>query len=162
MRRKVQLFASLLLICDFLPFTCNAENCTYNCTEEEIALTANIMRGLDTGPPPSNSEQASEQEWSTTDTVVEAATYGVMYADYKQTVEIAKNDTPGRDYSERNPLLPRHPSIGRVNSIFILAALSHPVISYALPQPFRAVWQYTYISLEGYCIYINHRIGLNF
>jgi len=162
MRNKIQLLAGLLLIFNFLSSIGIADDCTYNCTPEEKALTVNIMRDLDTGQTISNREQIDRQKWTTADTIVEAATYVVMYMDYKQTTEIAKNHSPGRHYSERNPFLPRHPTIGEVNSVFILSALAHPVISYALPQPLRKIWQYSYIAIEGYCVYANYRIGLDF
>ncbi len=162
MRYKILLLPALLLILILLSSMAAAEKCTYNCTDEEKALTENIMSDLDTGRMFSNRKSITKQKWTTTDSVLETVTYIVMYMDYRQTIEIAKNNSPGRHYSEKNPFLPHHPNVGQVNSVFILSALAHPAISYVLPQPYRSIWQYTYITVEGYCVYANYRIGLRF
>lgn len=95
--------------------------------------------------------------WSRPDTYREIASESLLFIDYSQTYNIA--NTPDRFY-EHNPILGRHPSIGRVNLYFISSMILHPIISYILPSKVRPYFQYITIGIETSCIANNMRVGI--
>lgn len=97
--------------------------------------------------------------WTTADTYRETAYMAMHVADWGQTLDIA--DHPEK-WHEHNPILGNNPSRGRVNAYFITTAVLHPVVSAALPEPYRKWWQYGTIGLEAVCVGNNARIGIGF
>lgn len=96
-------------------------------------------------------------EWTREDTYREVAYLALHVADWGQTLEIA--DHPEK-WHEHNPVLGSHPSRGEVNAWFIATGLLHPVVSYALPRPYREIWQYSTIVLEIGVTAHNASIGI--
>mgnify|MGYP003394102298 CR=1 FL=1 len=78
-------------------------------------------------------------------------------ANYKTTLQIAKHPN---EYREANPLLGEHPSVGEVNTFFIIATVAHPIISYALPKEYRKAFQYISIGASGTASITNVWSGL--
>lgn len=97
------------------------------------------------------------EKWSTGDTIREV-TYGTLHVvDWGQTRYIAKH--PDK-YEERNPLIGRHPSTGRVDIYMGSTLLLHPVISGYLKPEYRRWWQYITIGIEGGAVVNNASIGV--
>lgn len=96
-------------------------------------------------------------DWTVQDTMLEATWMVLHIIDWGQTLDIARN--PHRFY-EINPIMGRHPSVGKVNSYMLASAIIHPLISYHLPQPYRKYWQYVTISISGGLVIHNFNIGL--
>ena len=95
--------------------------------------------------------------WTKQDTYREIAALTLRTIDWKTTRDIARN--PDR-YKEINPLLGDHPSIGKVNTFFVLTTIIHPVISYYLPRDYRTAFQYISIGISGTAATINLWSGL--
>lgn len=98
-----------------------------------------------------------QPSWTTTDTMLEGTWIVLHVLDWKQTLVIARNP---HKFHELNPIIGKHPSIGKVNSYMLLSALVHPIISYHLPQPYRSYWQYLTISATGGLVIHNFNIGI--
>lgn len=96
-------------------------------------------------------------KWTKTDTGLQV-TYGVLHIiDWGQTLDIARN--PDKFY-EMNPLLGKHPSIGKVNTYFIGTLIGHTAIAYILPSKYRRIWQIVWIGIEGKTVVNNFSIGV--
>lgn len=95
--------------------------------------------------------------WSRGDTYREVAALTLRLIDYKTTLQIAKHPN---EYREANPLLGEHPSVGEVNTFFIIATVAHPIISYALPKEYRKAFQYISIGVSGTASITNVWSGL--
>ena len=67
--------------------------------------------------------------------------------DWAQTRQIAKS--PHETVSETNPILGRHPSVGRVNNYFLATGLGHYGLSKILPPDLAKLFQYGTIGLEA-------------
>lgn len=98
---------------------------------------------------------AETKEWSRNDTIRQGIVTSLFVADWRQTQHIVKN--PGH-YSERNPILGEHPSMRRVNALFILFIPGHAWVMSLLDSDTRKIVQRTYIVVEGYNVYRNERI----
>jgi hypothetical protein len=91
------------------------------------------------------------------DYTLEATFLGVTSMDWSQTQEIASQPTI---YHEMNPALGNHPSLLAVNIYFPASMAVHALVAYALPKPYREVWQTMWIGVETYCVVNNVSIGL--
>lgn len=91
------------------------------------------------------------------DYALETTYFGVTSMDWSQTQQIANNPT---HYYETNPFLGRHPSLANVNILIPSAMAIHAIIAYALPKPFREVWQMAWIGVESDMVQHNASIGL--
>lgn len=80
-----------------------------------------------------------------------------LAADWGQTRAIAQQ--PDR-FHEINPILGRHPSIGRVNSYFALAMLGTAGLAFALPREYSRIFLGGVVLLEAAVIVNNHGIGI--
>jgi len=101
---------------------------------------------------------ACAADWSTGDTVREVIAEGLIATDFAQTRTIAANP---QQWSELNPLLGSHPSVGKVNLLAVGVLIAHPVISYLLPRPYREVFQYVTIGVEATAVSHNYQIGIH-
>lgn len=99
---------------------------------------------------------AYADEWTSTDTKREVAYQSLAVVDWLQTRNIARNP----DYWEQNVLLGNHPSVARVNQYFALTGIAHYFISEALPEKYRAPFQYISIGVEIGAVAHNFSIGI--
>lgn len=73
--------------------------------------------------------------------------------------------TPHMDFirdkrrTEINPLIGRHPSIGRVDTYFAASFLAHALVTDVLPARWRPAWQYVSLGLESAVVVRNTMIG---
>ncbi len=95
--------------------------------------------------------------WTKADTVREVAVFTLHTIDWGQTRTIAKN--PDR-YYEINPILGKHPSIGKVDTYMFIGTIVRPVISYHLPPKYRKWWQYLSIGTSGAAVANNYNAGI--
>jgi hypothetical protein len=103
-----------------------------------------------------SSAHAGDRTWTGKDTALEA-TYLVLRAmDWQQTLYIAEHPV----YYERNILLGKHPTPSQVNQYMALIAISHVVISYALPKTWRTWFQGITIIEVGATVQCNRERGL--
>lgn len=103
------------------------------------------------------SAYASANDWSTADTVRQAAVLGTFIVDYKQTSDIKNH--PGM--FEKNPILGPYPEQRTIRNYFIAAAVTHTALMVVLPPDIRATAQYATIALQVAVIGHNKYIGLS-
>lgn len=99
----------------------------------------------------------SQADWSKNDTNRQLAFTGVLILDWAQTRYIANNPV---EFEEKNTVIGKHPTLGRVNGYFASAALIHWGISYALPPGARKVWQNVSIAVEAGQVGRNIQLGI--
>ena len=122
--------------------------------------------------------QAADK-WSTQDIVFETAYQILHFIDWRQTRYIAKSPSSSRKivdfvdwekkkyvfkypkaYSEKNPILGRHPSVFTVDKYFLITAVLHPVVTHYLPKKYRVWWQGITIAISGGFVGYNYSIGI--
>lgn len=102
---------------------------------------------------------ALADEWTSADTYREVAFDSILIVDYMQTRWFLKHSEFG--YYEVNPLLGnKHPSADRVAIACVATGLLHYGIAKALPQDWRAGFQYVSIGFEGAVVAHNFQIGI--
>lgn len=100
---------------------------------------------------------AQGADWDAADKVLLATALGSLGADWAQTRYIARNPV---QFHETNPLLGSHPSVGKVNGYFALAAVGTVGISLALPPTYRKVFLGGVTLLEMSVVIRNNSIGI--
>jgi hypothetical protein len=113
-------------------------------------------------------------KFDTYDYVGQGVVTGSIALDWLQTHQIA---THPNQWSETNPILGKHPSVGKVNSYFIACEVGHAAISYLLPKyiempkwvkeyihinklPIRNSWQFIWFGIESGTAYNNYQGGI--
>lgn len=122
-----------------------------------ILMIAPACFGEDNPSQPPLNLRGGEYAWTKTDTAREVVWMALHAVDWGQTLEIARNP---RDYSEMNPVLGDHPSVGKVNLYMGAWAVAHPLVSYLLPRTWRDTWQYLTIGVSFTCTANNFNLGL--
>ena len=111
------------------------------------------------------STPAFADDWSKADAQREAAYLVLHTMDWAQTRQIAKNPqcVAGQKepcLSEENGILGDHPSVAEVNRYFILTGAAQYLIAKAVPEKYRAPFQYLTIGHDfGYVVH-NYSIGI--
>lgn len=88
----------------------------------------------------------------------ELAFQALLIADWKQTRQIARE--PDR-YFERNPILGKHPSVGRVNTYMVAAGVLHWVIAANLSPKWRQQFQLVSVAVQANVVKQNYEVGLS-
>lgn len=118
-------------------------------TPDPAASPDTAIRAAVLSTPPED-----RNRWTVADTLFEAATLGLIAADWYQTRTFRAD---GRE--EQNPILGRYPSRARVNALIGAAMLGHPIAARLLPQPWRRIFQSATIAGEGYAVGANWAAG---
>lgn len=95
--------------------------------------------------------------WDKTEIALETAALTLHMVDWSQTLKIARNPA---EYTERNPLLGRHPSEGKVNIFMGVWLIIQPVIANALPHDWRKGFIALTAAVKLGCVLNNANIGL--
>ena len=93
--------------------------------------------------------------WSKTDTAMELVLVGVTLIDLMQT-----SDFRAYGYEENNPLLGRRPSQQEVTLGIIGMVVGHALVAWALPKPWRSIWQGGAIGMEVSAVVSNRAMGV--
>lgn len=105
----------------------------------------------------------AKADWTKTDTAYQITYSALHIIDWGQTRYIAKNSLTR---SEMNPILGKHPSVGKVDTYFIGTLVGHTLISVLLPEKVyllglkirpRRAWQGIWIIIETG--YVAHNFG---
>jgi hypothetical protein len=88
---------------------------------------------------------ARASEWTATDTAFEAGVVALVATDVAQTRWFLSHRPKA---FETNPLLGRHPSDAKLLAFSAVGVASHALVSLALPQPYRRLWQLAGAGLE--------------
>jgi hypothetical protein len=100
---------------------------------------------------------AAADEWTEADTQRQIIFTALSIVDAQYTKDIKTRP----DLEEKNPILGRHPSNGRINAYFSAVIIGHAVISYALPADLRSKWQQAGILIEIAADVNNFNMGLS-
>jgi len=107
--------------------------------------------------------RAEENGWfqrpNTVDIVGQSLVTGLILADWMTTTNGLYHR---RNMSEWNPVLGPHPSRTKLNLFVPAAMLGHAAVSYALPRPWRNVWQCVFIVVEAGAVRGNMVAGAGF
>lgn len=98
------------------------------------------------------------QPFTEKDVILQSIFTGLLYIDWRQT----KQGLEKENRYELNPLLGKHPSGEKVDTIISLALISHTFIAYALPPKYRLFWQHLFIYIESCAVIYNYHIGVRF
>ena len=104
--------------------------------------------------------EESNRKWSKIDRVFQATSILAIAADWNQTRQIAKNPKLYYENGVAEVVLGRHPSLSRVNWYFAGSMILNTAIAYALPNPYRRMFQIGSIVYEAYWINNNYGIGI--
>lgn len=99
----------------------------------------------------------AQDKWTKADMNYQVAYTVLHLIDWGQTRYISKH--PNEHY-EINPLIGKHPSIGRVNTFMISSLILHTGISYLLPSKYRRMWQISTGTVKSGLIIHNDSIGI--
>ena len=135
--------------------------------------------------PPLESRPSPAPTWNHTDTALEAVFWTTFAMEWLQTLEVARHPywcisspcvegllpdgslvvVPSRDYrfdryTERNPLLGRHPNARRVNAYFVATGLTYHLVTRKLSTRWRRAATLTAISLEVVTVNGNIHAGI--
>ena len=99
------------------------------------------------------------QEWSRTDTALEATYLALHSVDWSQSKYIAKHP---ESFYETNVFLGKHPHGGDVNVYFATTAIAHIAVAYLLPEKYRSMFQVATIGMEIGYVGKNYHIGIGF
>lgn len=109
------------------------------------------------------------EDWTREDTYRQTALTALIVADWAQTRWAIKQNGNHCSYPERcrpyeevNPLLGKHPSMGKLNNLVGASVLGHIAIARILPREWREGWQYVWIGIETNAVYRNHQVGVKF
>lgn len=95
---------------------------------------------------------ASDRDWTWHDTALEATYFAVQAVDWMQTRAFL-----ARGSLETNPILGERPTRGELLAYNLVTLSLHAVVSYALPKPYREIWQVASIGVESWQVGSNVR-----
>lgn len=101
---------------------------------------------------------AQAAEWSSSDTWSEVAYQGLLAVDCRQTWQ--GSVTHPDQFEETNPIMGPNPSKRRVIGVCVASSAGHYLISRALPDDWRVLWQSVTIFAELYAVDNNINAGL--
>ena len=96
-------------------------------------------------------------EWTPADTKREAIWLGIHAIDWGQTRYIAEH--PDK-FSERNFILGKHPSVGRVNTYFVLTSALHYWLMRRVEPEVRKMLQWVTIGVGASNVANNYHLGV--
>jgi hypothetical protein len=99
-------------------------------------------------------------KWTATDTALQVVFLTTLDIDRAQTVEASKHPKSYEEVGRAKHFIGRHPSVHQVNNYFIASAILHTGIAYVLPNPYRKIWQGTWIIIETNTINHNVSVGI--
>ena len=100
---------------------------------------------------------AQYANWTPADKALLATSTALLIVDWGQTRYIAKN--PDR-FHELNPILGRHPSVGRVNTYFATAIIGNYLLADWLGPTNRKLYLGGITALETVVVIRNNGIGI--
>lgn len=101
--------------------------------------------------------EAHADDWTARDTVVQSAVVLSLAADMLTTLDGVR-----QDYWERNPVLGSKPSRGAVVGYFASTMAIHTLVAWALPRPYRELWQGSALAVSVWAVSTNVQAGLRF
>jgi len=98
----------------------------------------------------------SSPPMSKRDRALEGIFFTLLIVDWGQTRSIVRDD----DFKELNFILGPEPNLEAVDLYFLSCALSHLLITRALPEKYRPYWQMVYIGIEANQVFQNYQMGI--
>lgn len=101
----------------------------------------------------------ASDKWSDADKIRETIFLTVDTMDWLQTRNIARN--PDKYYEKTSFIYGSHPSVGKVNNLFLAGALLHVGFANTLCSKPRENFQYITIFLELLTVIENRKLGIS-
>jgi hypothetical protein len=86
---------------------------------------------------------ADHRRWTTTNTALELSLASGLLVDTMQTIHFLRQGE-----EEMNPILGRRPSVRALLVYDVVALGLHAAVAYALPEPYRTMWQCVWVGAE--------------
>lgn len=104
-------------------------------------------------------------DWTREDSYRQAALTALLVADWAQTRWAIKQNEKGcarscQIYEEGNPILGKHPNLGKTNNLIAASIVGHAAVAYILPHKWREGWQYVWIGIEANAVNRNQSVGI--
>lgn len=122
-----------------------------------------LVRAVQRGPHSDEAERRSRwfQPFSRGELVAQGAFLGLGLTDWGQTIRFTQDPAwKARGVYEVNPVLGRHPSRARVNTLIPLGLAAHTLAAWALPRPYRRLLQGAGLVGEAGAVGTNHLAGI--
>lgn len=133
--------------------------------EASISAAKIASQQVDDSPPSESFKQftpAEKSRWfqplSKAEWLAQAAFLGLGLTDWGQTVNFTQHPTDNG--YESNPILGKHPSRARVNTMIPLGLIGHTLGVWALPRPYRNMLQGAGLVGEGLAVGNNAKQGV--
>ncbi len=112
--------------------------------------------------------KAEANDWTTTDTMLQATFLMLLNIDRSQTV--SSDTRPEIGYAQK--FIGEHPSSGQANRYFVACGALHTGIALITPKvieiksmdmkiPARLIWQSFWITVEGDTVHKNYQMGIS-
>jgi len=108
---------------------------------------------------PINFNLKDQKAWDNLDYVLLGSFVASSFSDWRQTRNIARN--PNK-YDETNFLLGKNPSIGEVNTHFVLGLAGVTAVSVMLSSDNRKIWLGTITAIKMLSVIHNRNVGVSF
>lgn len=102
---------------------------------------------------------AARDPWDATDTALGAVALGALALDWGQTRYIATHPERFHEHAAAR-VIGEHPSLGRVNSYFLVRMLGTVAIAEALPSPWRTAFLGGTVAIELRAVRRNASLGI--
>jgi hypothetical protein len=123
---------------------------------QSLTLAAGTGMWLAISPPLVAQDAGSGHEMTQSDFVMAAVSTTAIGGDWLTTLRnVRRSQQPGWNGHEINPILGPHPSIGRVNTVFVAATLTNVAVGVALPHRLRKVFWAVVTGVESLAVLIN-------
>jgi hypothetical protein len=117
---------------------------------------AGIVCVLGTMFPPQPSDTESGRRITPSNIVMATVSTAAITGDWITTLHnVRLSQQPGVTGHEINPILGEHPSIGRVNTVFVVAFVTNLAVGAALPSKARNVFWTFVTAIETTAIVLN-------
>jgi hypothetical protein len=118
-----------------------------------VLLLSAFLAGIAAGMSLSGNAEDGGKSWRSEDTKRELLYTIPAVIDYFQTLDIVANP---EIYHEKNNILGRHPSRGRLNTFSAVVITGHYLVSRSLSHGDRKLWQYSTGTVATLNIARNH------
>jgi hypothetical protein len=123
---------------------------------QTLTLAAGTGMWLAVSLPLAAQDAGSGHKMTQSDFLMAAVSTAAIGGDWVTTLRnVRRSQQPGWTGHEINPILGPHPSIGRVNTIFVAATLTNLAVGVALPHRTRKVFWAVVTGIECLAVLIN-------
>ncbi len=99
---------------------------------------------------------ADNHAWSASDTALQATFILLTAMEWRQTREFTNHRSRYSETYTVSPFLSEHPTAHDANRLAAASIIVHTGLAYALPRPYRTIWQSFWIGVQGGSVLSNY------